>query len=131
MTGQARYGEDGVSRREVDQLRTDLRAEIQQLGQRISDINAHGTYGSAQAMIGRAEYVTAQQGINDRFEALHHRIDETRRELSEDIKAVREDAKAAVASRQSWRTIVYTGLVPALVVLAGILWQIWHTGKGG
>lgn len=97
-----------------------------ELSRRLDTLSA-----SLAQMVGRGEYIADQRGIGERFENVTRRMDDIRRELAEDIRAVRDDAKQAREARQGWRTIIYTGLIPALVVLLSILVQIWLAHKGG
>ena len=88
-----------------------------------------------QDLVGRAEYNARQEAADRRFAELAADIEDTRRQHSEDIRAVHQrlaDAdRKSQEHRLSWRTAFWSGILPALVVLAGILVQIWLAHSGG
>jgi hypothetical protein len=92
----------GELARRLDSLHADLRA-------------------MAAGLVGRAEYVADQKAIDQRFQVVHERLDDVRRQHAEDIRAVNErvtgGSDARTADRQSWRGVLWTGLLPAIVVL--------------
>lgn len=70
-------------------------------------------YGSVQALIGRAEYAEYQKHIDRQISAMQKDIEAIRTEHADYVKTT--------TSHRQWKTMVYTGLVPALVSLAAIL----------
>lgn len=85
-------------------------------------------------LVGRREYDLAQRELDRRFAELQRQLAEQRRDTDEEIRAVHQritdEAKRAAEHKASWRTIVYTGLIPACVVFLSIIAQIW-LAKGG
>jgi hypothetical protein len=85
-----------------------------------------------QDLVGRAEYSAHQQAIDLRFARLGDDVQDLRRTHETDVGKLhtRIDGQAATmaANRLSWRAIVYTGIIPALLVGAGILVQLWLSG---
>jgi hypothetical protein len=110
-----------------------------ELGRRLDDI-----LRNVQSLVSQAQYGADQRRIDEQVAAVRRELTDARRELTEDVAGVRHDAdeslrqvhqritdeaKRAAESRQSWRTILYTGLIPALVVFLSILVQIWLHGS--
>jgi hypothetical protein len=87
-----------------------------------------------QSLVGRPEYAADQRSVEHRFADLERTLAEERRARAGEIKTVNDritdQAKQAAEHRQGWRTVVYTGIVPALVVLLGIFVQLW-LARGG
>lgn len=85
-------------------------------------------------LVGRREYDVAQRELDRRFAEVERQLAEQRRDTDEQIRAVHQrigdEAERAAEHRASWRTIIYTGLIPAAVVLMSIIAQIW-LAKGG
>jgi hypothetical protein len=107
---------DDISNRELAGRMDDLRISVREL-------------------VGRPEYTAYQRDIEHRLgglsrdlAALRERHDRDVREVSGRLDKAAEDAKE---HRLSLRTVIYTGLLPALVVLLGILVQIWLAHQGG
>ena len=61
----------GELARRLDSLHTDLRTMVS-------------------GLVGRAEYVADQKAVDARFAVVHERLDDVRRQHSEDIRAVNE-----------------------------------------
>jgi hypothetical protein len=80
-------------------------------------------------IVSRPEYLADLRRLDDRTGDLRRDIDENRRDSDEKIRAVHQRVtdteKSAEAHRISWRTVIYTGLIPALVALGAILAQLW------
>jgi hypothetical protein len=85
-------------------------------------------------LIGRAEYSSDQRGLEHRFTDLGHDIEDVRRQHAGDIKDVNDritrEADKSAARQLGWRTLIFTGLVPAAIAGAAILVQIWLSSKG-
>lgn len=83
-------------------------------------------------LIGRAEYNAHQEGIDRRFADLGIIIQEVRQVHADDLRELHQrignHEKSESANRQSWRGIVYTGIIPAVLVGVGILVQLWING---
>ena len=60
------------------------------------------------------EYRESQRGIDRRFEELAADIEELRRQHEQTVKASAEH-------RMQWRSVILTGVLPALVTALGIL----------
>ena len=79
-------------------------------------------------LVGHAEYAAEMRRVDER-------VADMRRDFDEKLKAVHQritdEQQVTAAHRMSWRTIIYTGLVPAAVVLASILVQLWIASHGG
>lgn len=91
-----------------------------------------GVAMSLAQFVQRAEYAADQRLSERRFTELEHDLAEVRRELAADIKAVRLALDAAAEKRVSnMRQSVYAGLLPAVLVLLGIVVQIWIAARGG
>lgn len=83
-------------------------------------------------LVQRTEYQADQRLIERRFSEVERDVDEVRKTLADDIKAVKAALDAAAEKRVgNMRQAVYAGLLPALLVLIGIAVQIWLAAKGG
>ncbi|WP_433519032.1 hypothetical protein ACQP2T_28045 [Nonomuraea sp. CA-143628] len=83
-------------------------------------------------LVQRAEYAADQRLTERRFIELERDVDEVRRTLGDDIKAVRSALDAAAEKRTSnVKQAFYAGILPAVLVLAGIVVQIWLAARGG
>ena len=95
-----------------------------ELARRLDDLR-----GAVARLIGRDEYAADQRGDDRRFADLARDIAAVREQLTDDVKELRDDMAEAKRSsaehRQSWRTVIYTGLIPAAVVLLSVLVQLW------
>lgn len=89
-----------------------------ELGRRLDVIHA-----LLQGLVGRAEYLEYQR-------ALEHRLTGIERDIEGDRAQHAEDIKGLAASRLSWRAIFYTGILPALLVLTGVIVNIWLATRG-
>jgi hypothetical protein len=98
-----------------------------ELGRRLDDLK-----GIMQGLVGRPEYTAWQQDVIGQLAGLRRDIAEMRSDHADDIKTVNTritDVKnEARDNRMSWRTLIWTGLVPALVVVLGIVAQLWMNG---
>ena len=85
-------------------------------------------------LIGQPQYIADQRRYDDRFDTLRRDLAEERRDREESERQVHQritdEMKRQADSKLSWRTIIYTGLVPALVVLISILVEVWMHGGG-
>jgi len=83
---------------------------------------------------GRAEYTSDRRGLDYRFSELGRDLEDIRKRHAADFQEINRrisaELKEAIAKRQSWRQIIYTGLIPALVALLAILAQIWLRSGG-
>jgi hypothetical protein len=86
------------------------------------------------SLVGRAEYNAHQEGIDRRFADLGTIIQEVRQVHADDVRELHQrignHEKSETSNRQSWRSILYTGIVPAVLVAVGILVQ-WIIAHGG
>jgi hypothetical protein len=89
-----------------------------ELGRRLDDL-----FRLVSGLVGRAEYAADQRALEHRLTNLDRDIEDLRTQHAKDIDAVS-------ASRLSWRAIFYTGILPALLVLVGVLVQIWLATRG-
>ncbi len=104
----------GELARRLDALRDDLRLMIP-------------------GLIGRAEYVADQRGVDQRFTVLSRGLDEARNQHAEDVRALNERITSNVTredeDKQSWRNALWVGLLPAMAALlvgvAGIIVSIY------
>ncbi len=101
-----------------------------ELGRRLDTIQL-----TLAALVGRAEYASDLRASEHRLAGLAADIEDTRRQHAEDMRAVHERITQAEqdsrAHRLSWRTAFWNGILPAMVVLGGILVQIWLAHSGG
>ena len=69
------------------------------------------------------EYRESQRGIDRRFAELAQDIEELRRQQAEHVKATADH-------RMQWRSLILTGVLPALVAAIGILVTVllYHGG---
>ena len=98
-----------------------------ELARRLDDI-----FRNIQGLIGSAQYIADQRRIDDRLDQVRRDLSEVRSDFQKEVASVHQritdEAKRAAESRQSWKQILYTGLVPAFVVFLSILVQIWLHG---
>jgi hypothetical protein len=101
-----------------------------ELAGRLEDLRA-----AIRDYVGRLEYAAYQADLEHRLTALaelHHREITDIRDDIRQLNARLDDAdKAAREHRLSFRTVIYTGLLPAVVVLLGIVVQIILARSGG
>lgn len=87
-------------------------------------------------VVGRPEYDADKRSADYRFADLARDLAEERRERTEAVKAVRElvaaQARNAGENRMHWRSLILTGVLPALVALIGVIVTIAlsHGGLG-
>jgi len=80
----------------------------------------------------RAEYAADQRSVERRFDEVERDLADQRRTLADDIKAVRQALDAMAEKRASnARQALYAGILPAALVLIGIVVQIWIASRGG
>lgn len=86
-------------------------------------------------LVGRLEYDAEQRSFAIQLRDLAQDLAEERRERekSDEMLARRldEQARAAADHRLSWRTVLWTGLLPAVMVVLGIVVQLWLARSGG
>jgi ABC-type thiamine transport system ATPase subunit len=104
----------GELARRLDDLRADLRSMMPNL-------------------IGRAEYVADQRALDQRLVIVTSRIDDVRKQHTEDIRAVNGritgDTDRNVTNKQAWRNALWVGFLPAMVAtLIGII-TIWVASR--
>lgn len=89
-------------------------------------------------LVQRTEYVADRRYDDRRFVEVEADIAELKREnaefrrqLSADLKALQDSVSAATEKRgTNVRQMIYSGLLPALFLLAGIVVQIWIAARG-
>ena len=73
-------------------------------------------------LVTRAEYAADRRYDERRFVEIEADMAELRRQLAEDLKALRD---ATDKRGSNLRQAVYAGILPAVLVLLGIAVQIW------
>jgi hypothetical protein len=82
-------------------------------------------------LVQRTEYVADRRFDDRRFAELESDLIEVRRLLSEEIKALRTSIDASAERRgNNVRQALYAGILPAVLVLMGIVVQIWLARQG-
>jgi hypothetical protein len=82
-------------------------------------------------LVQRAEYTADRRFDDRRFAELETDLAEVRRMLSDEIKALRTSVDAAAEKRgTNIRQAVFAGVLPAVLVLLGIVVQIWLARQG-
>jgi hypothetical protein len=85
-------------------------------------------------LIGRPEYDADQRAADRRFTELAADIEDVRRQHAEDVRVlherITEQARNGVEHRMHWRSVILTGVLPALVTGTGIL-VTWLISRGG
>lgn len=82
-------------------------------------------------MVTRAEYTAEQRLVDRRFVEVEKDVADLQRLLAEDVKALKASIDAAADKRGSnMRQAVYAGVLPAVLVLLGIVVQIWIALRG-
>jgi chromosome segregation ATPase len=99
-----------------------------------------------QGLVSRAEYTADQRHVERRFTEMEHDIAEKRRVHEQDIRDLREENKdlrteikglrtelAAANSNNgtNFRQAIYSGAVPGIIFLLGIIVTIFLAFKGG
>lgn len=83
-------------------------------------------------LVQRTEYTADRRFDDRRFTELEADVAELRRQLTEDLKALKQSIDAATEKRgTNVRQAVYAGLLPALFMMVSIVVQIWLAAKGG
>jgi hypothetical protein len=83
-------------------------------------------------LVQRTEYTADRRYDDRRFAELESDVAELRRQLAEDLKALRQSIDAATEKRgTNVRQAVFAGLLPALFMMVSIVVQIWLAAKGG
>ena len=83
-------------------------------------------------LVQRAEYTADRRFDDRRFNEIEADVSELRKQLAEDLKALKQSIDAATEKRgTNVRQAVYAGLVPALFMMVSIVVQIWLAAKGG
>jgi hypothetical protein len=107
----------------------DVQPSNGELARGIADLKA-----MVASLIGRAEYAAFQQGLEYRFSELTRLAEAERLARENDVKELTErlnnQAKTGAEHRMHWRSVILTGVLPALVTGLGILvtWIISHGG---
>lgn len=85
-------------------------------------------------LVGRHEYDADKRAIEARFDEMGARLEDVRHQHHEDIRVVHERISAGntsgVQNRQHWQSLLWQGLLPALVAAVGI-WVAYLAGHGG
>jgi hypothetical protein len=103
-----------------------------ELARQLSDIKQMIT-----AVVGHPEYAADRRALDYRLSELQLQLETERRERANDVKAVNDrldkQAEAGVEHRMHWRSLLWTGALPAAVALLGVLITLWiaHNGGGG
>lgn len=101
-----------------------------ELGRRLTEIQQR-----LDAYVGRLEYDAELRGMGRQLGDLERALAEERRDREQELRDMRQQlkdqAQAASEARLSWRSVLWTGLLPALMVVAGIIVQIMLARSGG
>lgn len=82
-------------------------------------------------LVQRAEYTADRRFDDRRFTEIEADVTEMRRQLTDEIRALKGSIDAATERRgTNMRQAVYAGIVPAVFVLVGIVVQIWLARQG-
>jgi len=82
-------------------------------------------------LVQRAEYTADRRYDERRFAEIEADVTELRRMLTDEIRALKGSIDAAAEKRgTNARQAVYAGILPAVLVLAGIVVQIWLARQG-
>lgn len=89
-------------------------------------------------VVGHPEYAADRRALDYRLDGLQRDLETERRERAGDVKAVNDrldkQAEAGVEHRMHWRSLIWTGALPAAVALIAVLVTILlniHGGGGG
>ncbi|TMS00198.1 hypothetical protein [Nonomuraea basaltis] len=83
-------------------------------------------------LVQRAEYTADRRYDDRRFAEIEADLAELRRTWTDELKALKASIDAATEKRgTNVRQAVYAGLIPAVLVLIGIIVQVWLASKGG
>lgn len=98
------------------------------------------------AVVGNREYAADSRALDRRLGDIERDIAEERRdrtaamaqekqERGEAVKAVNDRItvaeKAGLSAKEHWRTLLWTGALPAVVALLGVLAALWIAHHGG
>lgn len=82
-------------------------------------------------LVQRAEYTADRRYDDRRFAEIEADLGEMRRAWSEELKELKASIDAATEKRgTNMRQAVYAGILPAVLVLLGIVVQIWLARQG-
>lgn len=82
-------------------------------------------------LVQRTEYTADRRYDDRRFAELESDVTELRRQLTEEMRALKASIDAATEKRgTNMRQAVYAGILPAVLVLMGIVVQIWLARQG-
>jgi hypothetical protein len=82
-------------------------------------------------LVQRTEYTADRRFDDRRFTELETDVAELRRQLTDEMRALKASIDAATERRgTNARQAVYAGILPAVLVLAGIVVQIWLARQG-
>lgn len=86
-------------------------------------------------LVGHPEYLADKRAADYRMAEIERRIAEEARERAADVEAlhqrISDQAKAGAEHRMQWRSLLWTGALPALVTLIGVIVSIWIAHQGG
>lgn len=101
-----------------------------ELGRRLDTIQL-----TLSGLISRPEYAADLRTTEHRITELMADVEDARRQHAEDVRALHERigeaAKEAREQRLSWRTVLWTGLLPGVLVLVSVLVQVMLAHQGG
>ncbi|MFI6732123.1 hypothetical protein ACIBI9_04250 [Nonomuraea sp. NPDC050451] len=102
-----------------------------------------GVVMSLAQLIQRAEYAADQRLIERRFTDVEGDVNELRRTLLDEVRALRGDLAAAVTRLEAadekreekrggnLKQMIYSGILPTLFILLTIAVQVWLAPRGG
>jgi hypothetical protein len=97
-----------------------------ELSRRIDQVNMTLTH-----LVQRTEYTADRRFDDRRFNEVESDVAELRRQIADEIKALRVSLDAASEKRgTNVRQAVYAGLIPAVLLLLSIVVQIWLARQG-
>jgi hypothetical protein len=94
-------------------------------------------------LIQRAEYAADQRLIESRFTHVEGDVEELRRTLLDEVRALRGDLAAAVTRLEAAdekreekrggnvKQMIYSGILPTLFILLTVAVQVWLAPRGG
>jgi hypothetical protein len=97
-----------------------------ELSRRIDQVNM-----SLTQLVQRTEYTAERRYDDRRMSEIEADVVELRRQLTEDLKALKSSIDTATEKRgTNIRQAVFAGVLPAVLVLLGIVVQIWLARQG-
>lgn len=82
-------------------------------------------------LVQRTEYTADKRFDDRRFSEVEADVAELRRQLTDEMRALKASIDAATEKRgTNARQAVFAGILPAVLVLAGIVVQIWLARQG-